>query len=180
MTLWESLTEAYNTAIKNIDEATRRTEQISLLASRQSQMIDIAMFHNALSLKNSSKPATLPCNTIPVARNMRFFGRQDVLTETDNLLTNSPAGSGMSALAFYGLGGIGKSQTALEYAWIKQPVLDAILWISAENEITIQHGLSLAATKALNLPSAEPQSHQQNAVLVMDWLKNSGKLMLFD
>lgn len=161
--------------MRNIYDASKRIEDIVLLTNRQSHMIDLAMFRNVLSLKNdNTESATLPCNTIPVARNMRFFGRRDILQEIENFLCPSDDRSGMLSIAICGLGGVGKSQIALEYACSKQTQLDAVLWIEAETEITLQQGLSYAAVERLKLPGAEPQAHQQNAILVMDWLSHTG------
>lgn len=137
-------------------------------------MIDLSKYYSALALQGKSKTATLPCHTIPVARNLRFFGREDVLDKIDNYFTSSQTLSGMSSLALYGLGGVGKSQIALEYAWKRQSDLDVVLWVPAENQIAIQQALSSAATTALHLPNAEPTSHKQNAMLVMEWLRTTG------
>jgi len=168
------LTGYYNTAVKNIEEASKQIENIVLLTNRQSQMIDLAKFCKALSLENdSTRGATLPCNTIPVARNMLFFGRRDTLTQIDAFLRPSEERPGMLSIAIYGLGGVGKSQVALEYACSKQGDLDTVIWVGAETEISLQQGLSHAAVDRLRLPGAESRAHKQNAIIMMDWLKTT-------
>ncbi|KAK2596204.1 hypothetical protein QQS21_006352 [Conoideocrella luteorostrata] len=126
--------------------------------------------------------AAFPCHTLPVAENHWFFGRRDILRQLENHLTPADTSSRLSSTALYGLGGIGKTQTALAYAYQKQEELDAILWISAEDEYSIQQGFSKAAVDALKLEEAHPQSHQKNMILVLDWLqKTSAKwLLIFD
>lgn len=136
-------------------------------------MIDLAMFKKALSLSTPPEERSLrkSCNTIPVARNGNFFGREDVLNALDEVLTPGPAKTGISSMAIYGLGGVGKTQIALEYAWSRKELFDAVLWIPAETQLAIEQNLSQTAVNVLKLPDAQQDATAQNVVLFMDWLK---------
>ncbi len=141
-------------------------------------MVDLAAFCKELSLKNDGgEDTTFPCNTIPVARNMRFFGRQENLQRIEAFLRPSEERPGMLSFAIWGLGGVGKSQVALEYACSKQADLDTVIWVEAETEIILQQGLSHAALNCLKLPGTEPQTHKQNAIIMMDWLKSTSQCL---
>jgi len=134
------------------------------------------MFKNALSLTEprDTKSKGISCNTIPVARNKQFFGRNGILDILDRFLHPSASSSGMSSVAIYGLGGIGKTQIALEYAWSRRELFNAVIWIPAENMLAIEQNLSQTALEVLKLPGAQAGAMQQNVVLFMDWLKFSG------
>lgn len=137
-------------------------------------MHDIDIFQRLLSLEQSKKEgASLPCNNLPVAENRKFFGRKDVLEKLNSYLTPTDKVSPLSSVALYGLGGIGKTQTALAYAYKVIDQVDAILWISAEDKLSIQKSFTRIAVDALRLPSAQPQGHQQNLMLVLDWLQKT-------
>lgn len=138
-------------------------------------MIDLSKYAATLALNDRSEHKTLPCHTIPRARNLQFCGRQDSLRALRDYFESPRAQSGMASLAIYGLGGIGQSQLAMEYAWQKQSELDAVFWVAAEAEISVQQGLSHIAVDALNLSGAEAGAHEQNAILVMEWLGKTGK-----
>ncbi len=119
----------------------------------------------------------LPCNNLPVAKNNQFFGRQDVLRQLEDHL--QPAGTKcLASIALHGLGGVGKTQIALEYAYSKLEELDAVLWVSAQDQWSIQQSFSRIAVDALQLPNASPQSHDENMLLVRLWLQKTSTFSL--
>lgn len=75
-----------------------------------------------------------------------------------------------------GLGGVGKTQIALEYAYQNHKVFDAIFWISAEDSSSMYQSFSRAAVEALKLPSARLNAHEKNRVVLRRWLRNTCKL----
>lgn len=118
---------------------------------------------------------TLPCNNPPVAENSQFFGRQGIMKKIDDHLRPADTGKRLSSIALYGLGGIGKTQIALAYAYSKVEQLDAVLWIAAQDQLSIRQSFSRIAVDALQLPNAHPQSHQEKMVLVLLWLQKTCK-----
>ncbi|KAI0104454.1 hypothetical protein F4814DRAFT_430828 [Daldinia grandis] len=176
----DDLTDIYNAAYQNITEAIKRIEKVAKLAERQAYQ---TILQSILSLKNQQKEVgSIPCNTLPMAENRLFYGRQDILRRVEDYLRPADTSTRLSSMALYGLGGIGKTQIALAYAYRKLNDLDAVFWISAENTYTIQQSFSRIATSALKLPRAVPQANQQNMILVLDWLQNTSAkwLLIFD
>ena len=114
-----------------------------------------------------------PCIILPTSRNPRFFGRSDELETIDRYLRESSV-PGLRALAIYAMGGVGKTQTALAYAWSKTDEYDVICWLHAETEIALASSLGDAAHR-LKLPQAIPGNNTSNALLVLDWLQQTGK-----
>ncbi|OKL62715.1 hypothetical protein UA08_01361 [Talaromyces atroroseus] len=173
----QKLTVRFDSTFKNteeqVDSLIQHIGEMALIADRQSHMVDLTKYYQALALQADSKSASIPFHTIPVPRNARFFGRTDVLQEIDEYFFSSNSLSGIHSLAIYGLGGVGKTQAALEYAWKKQEALDAVIWVPAESEIAIQQALSHVALTVLKLTGADSTSHKQNAVLVMQWVNPS-------
>ena len=119
--------------------------------------------------------ARLPCCALPVARNGRFFGRRDILDDIDERLQGHGDSQGLKSLAIHGLGGIGKTQIALEYAYSKQSQYDAILWVPAKDDLAMQQGFTKIAVDGLKLPNANSQSHQENVLSVVAWLQQTGE-----
>ncbi|KAL9014049.1 MAG: hypothetical protein Q9173_001299 [Seirophora scorigena] len=70
----------------------------------------------------------------------------------------------------YGLG-VGKTQIPLEYAYSKQAELDTVLCFPAEDILALQQGFTKIAVDGLGLPNANPQSHQENTLLVVSWFQ---------
>jgi class 3 adenylate cyclase len=83
------------------------------------------------------------------ARNRYFTGREDVLTELRRRLRAGEATLVVQAL--YGLGGIGKTQLALEYAHRFAAGYDIVWWIDAEQTVLIPDQLATLAGR-LGLP----------------------------
>ncbi|KAF2753267.1 hypothetical protein EJ05DRAFT_504920 [Pseudovirgaria hyperparasitica] len=181
---WESLTRFYNTAYQNIDDAIKRIEKVADMAERQARhMNELALFQRLLTLEETrNEEANLECDTLPVAQNKQFFGRKDILHKLDEHLSPTNTTARLASIALYGLGGIGKTQTALAYAYSKLHDFDVVLWISAEDSYSVQQGFSRAALEALKLPQAKPHAYQENMILVLNWLqKTSAKwLLIFD
>ncbi|KAF4458057.1 NB-ARC and TPR domain protein [Fusarium austroafricanum] len=180
---WETLTIIVNNACQNIEDAIRRIKDVAEMTERQARDMDRKMYHRLLSLHISKQDnVTLPCHTLPVAENRRFFGRREILKDLEKHLTPADTSSHLSSIALYGLGGIGKTQIALAYAYHKQEDLDAIFWISAADQYSIQQDFSKVAVEALKLEEAQPQAHQKNMILVLNWLQRTSAkwLLVFD
>lgn len=81
-----------------------------------------------------------------------FFGDFPLTSEADiGAITRlNRADKSPSCLVLHGLGGIGKTQTALEYIYINEKCYDAMFWIEAEHPTTLAATYSDIA-ESLNL-----------------------------
>ena len=82
--------------------------------------------------------------------------------------------------ALAGLGGVGKTQTAVEYAYRYREQYSAVFWASAESrETLLADFVSIAG--ALELPSAQATDQELAVAEVKRWLEgNSGWLLILD
>ena len=105
-------------------------------------------------------------------RNTRFTGRDDDLRKLRTLLRSSPkvvlASTGPVALQ--GMGGIGKSQLALEYAHRYRAAYDAVWWIDADQVSFLESALGDLATSLGLTPS---ESNRDNARAVLQALRHT-------
>ncbi len=117
---------------------------------------------------------------VPARRNPLFTGREEVLDALANALHSENTVALTQAQAISGLGGIGKTQTAIEYAYRNREDYQAVLWVRAETrEILLTDLMALA--ELLNLP--ERREHDQQLVVeaVKRWLCNhDGWLLILD
>jgi Mrp family chromosome partitioning ATPase len=80
------------------------------------------------------------------ARNASFTGRNEVLEKLrDQLASNSQAV--VVPVALHGMGGVGKTQVALEYAWRYMADYDVVWWVSAEQRELINNALADLAAR---------------------------------
>ncbi|MEE3918937.1 NB-ARC domain-containing protein [Micromonospora sp. BRA006-A] len=105
-------------------------------------------------------------------RNKRFTGREADLRELRTLLRSSPKVvlSGTGPVALRGMGGIGKSQLALEYAHRYRAAYDMVWWIDADQVPFIESAIGDLAPY-LGVPSSE--SNRGNARLVLQALRRT-------
>ena len=104
---------------------------------------------------------------VPFRRNPFFTGRTHLLHALHEQLGSEPSTTHTHGLT--GLGGIGKTQMAVEYAYRYREVYSAILWVrSASRDTLVADFVSFA--KLLNLPVQHSQDQMQVVNAVKHWL----------
>jgi tetratricopeptide (TPR) repeat protein len=82
-------------------------------------------------------PGHGPAITNLPPRNPAFSGRNGPLGELHRVLTAASAAAVVQETTVHGMGGVGKSQLAIEYAYRHATEYDIIWWIAAERPVTI-------------------------------------------
>ena|GEM_PF-1098317 len=110
------------------------------------------------------------------ARNPHFIGRDGLLEE---LHERFGAGESTPASqALYGLGGVGKTQLAIEYAHRYPTDYDLVWWIDAEHPVLIPDQLAgLAPGMGLPVDGSGPRSTQQ---VLAEFGRRTRWLLIFD
>jgi hypothetical protein len=109
-------------------------------------------------------------------RNPRFTGRDGMLTELRRRLRAGAAR--LTVQALYGLGGVGKTQLALEYAHRFAADYDLVWWIDAEQPVLIPDQLASLAAR-LDLPAGPTAADTVERLLAE--LRGRGRwLLVFD
>lgn len=115
---------------------------------------------------------------IPHRRNPLFTGREAILESIGESLAKSQAVT--LAQAITGLGGIGKTQTALEYAYQNHDNYRAVLWVRADTP-EVLHADFAALAGVLQLFKAPEQDQSIAIKAVQRWLQeNSHWLLIID
>ena len=125
-----------------------------------------------------TKPIALPYPTLGTL----FKGRDDFLTRLRTSLTG--AGAQPTAItsnfAIHGLGGIGKTRAAVEYAWAHHDDYTALLAVVAESPQALQTNLG-QLTGALGLTGYDAADDDIKLKAVLDWLNgHPGWLLILD
>ena len=111
-------------------------------------------------------------------RNLVFTGRQDLLDQLQASLSPGQATAVVQPQAVHGLGGVGKTQLALEYAHRHRGDFDLIWWITAEQPAVIP-GQLVALARRLGIPEAPQQA--ETVQLLWDELRQRDRwLLVFD
>jgi tetratricopeptide (TPR) repeat protein len=106
-----------------------------------------------------------------------FLGRDDQLDELDRLVR---AGAGVVAQALHGLGGVGKSELALQYATRNRARYRVVWWVIAEDPNRIETGLAQLAFR-LHPDVQVIATQSEAATWAMAWLQShDGWLLILD
>ncbi|HEX6355945.1 FxSxx-COOH system tetratricopeptide repeat protein [Actinophytocola sp.] len=113
-------------------------------------------------------------------RNKHFTGRQDILAQVQRTL-GQHSQSALVPQALHGLGGIGKSQLAMEFAYRYQDDYQLVWWIQAYDERSIKRSL-VSLAKRLGLPeSGDVQDTVDNVLDVLRRGEPYGRwLLIYD
>ena len=131
------------------------------LSTYGSSLSDFVHVRPATPLSSHQHNAKLPCYLLgPHERNPDFVGRQDVLTALDQALLPGSKSEVISSqgqlrtFALFGLGGLGKTQIAVEYMYSRKPQYQAIFWVHADDSTKLANDFYHIAL-ALGLESEE-------------------------
>jgi hypothetical protein len=125
-----------------------------------------------------SEGATFPVWHVPYPRNPNFTGRSEVIARIEKELRSGQAAAVTQAIA--GLGGIGKTQLALEYCYRQASSYQVVWWIRAESKETRMADLGALAER-LRLAPVDKSDFSSSVGAVIEWLNRTpGWLLIFD
>jgi hypothetical protein len=148
---------------------------------RQLRNLDVFDNNDTISV-NVKDNLRLPCHTIPFAKNRRFFERTALLDALRTQLDHNEEEPEFRSFVLWGMPGIGKTQTALAYAYErKEKGTPQVFWINAELPMDILKGFTKIAME-LNMRGVKPDTHEQNKIQVLFWLERTDVpwLLIFD
>lgn len=106
---------------------------------------------------------------VPLPRNPFFTGRTEILEMLHTQIDADQAVALTQSSALHGLGGVGKTQIALEYVYRYGLEYSAVFWIGAETEEQIVNDL-LRIAEVLQLPERADENQQRVVAAVQHWL----------
>src|SRR6266516_4876635 len=124
-------------------------------------------------------PSELPERVwmIPYRRNAFFTGREPVLTRLHECFTTDREAVLTQGQANNGLGGIGKTQVAVEYAYRHREEYRFVLWANASTEQTLIAAY-LSIADRLHLPERTLPEQENIVAAVLHWLATHERWLL--
>ena len=123
-------------------------------------------------------PSGGPWWNVPYRPNPDFTGRAAILAKLEAALASGTPAAMLQVIA--GLGGIGKTQTAVEYAYRHRDQYRAVLWVRADTETSLVSGYRELA-EVLGLPVKDERDINEVCAAVRRWLgREPGYLLILD
>lgn len=120
-------------------------------------------------------PAVLPYHHLPRDENPYFVGRDTLLRQLHEQFTMKK--QGVTKQAISGLGGVGKTETALAYAHRYKESYHYILWATADSSDTLTAAY-VGFADLLHLPERDRQDQNLIVAAVKYWLKTQKEWLL--
>ncbi|KAF2175362.1 hypothetical protein K469DRAFT_611004 [Zopfia rhizophila CBS 207.26] len=177
--LWSSVKDNFDKAMRSL----RQHKVAFIQEAGLAEAMEAKRRHNELktSLDALTFKATRqsPVTLLPYPRNSHFCGREGILQEIERTLSASKYNSDLNSVALHGIGGIGKTQIALEYTYKYRSSYSAIIWVRAETEATLVESFA-HISRRLNL-APEDAPPRSKVELARVWFEsNVDWLLLFD
>src|ERR1019366_6367491 len=148
------------------------------LVQRYEQALDFAsgeLDEIAQLLRRSEETPPQEIWLVPYQRNRFFTGRETFFETMRNRLVRSTVRP--HALAINGLGGIGKTQLAVEYAYRYRSAYTAVLWLRADSQESLIDSYVHLANE-LDLPEKGAQDRNTTLRVVQRWLKENPQCLI--
>jgi tetratricopeptide (TPR) repeat protein len=122
--------------------------------------------------------AGIRCNLPFSTLGALFVGREDFISDLRQRLT-SESGAIIKSHAIHGIGGSGKTRTAIEYAWRHAREHTALLFVNADTPDALKRDLaSLCGPLILNLPAQSETDLEKQIHAALHWLENHDDWLL--
>ncbi|KAF2727240.1 hypothetical protein EJ04DRAFT_517393 [Polyplosphaeria fusca] len=136
------------------------------------------------NFSSATGEANLPCFLVNTfTQNEDFYGRQDILDQLDeallpntNLIASSEPGK-MNHVILCGMAGMGKTEIAIQYAYLRRDEFDAIFWIRAEDSDKLVADFGQIAHALGLLDPSEPDNPVVCRDIAKGWLTNPKRLL---
>ncbi len=164
------------------DEATARATLLQSIKHERRKPSSPPVFpstrHASQLVERPTFPGALPAVwNIPYPRNPYFTGREELLRRLAASLRAGETVGISQPQAVSGLGGVGKTQLALEYAYRYYQDYEAVLWTRADTQEALISGFVTFAA-LLQLPEQEERDQLKIVQAIKHWLTSHTRWLL--
>src|SRR5574341_1181736 len=114
---------------------------------------------------------------LPFTRNALFTGRENELQSLADHLLKDKASSTVISQAITGMGGIGKTQLAVEFAWRYGHRFRGVHWLDLRDPSALEPAIALCGT---HMGYTHVDQREQVAAILQTWMADGPRLLILD
>ena len=160
--------------VKTLAALTTWVDQEALVVGDQYILREIQQVKLRLKSQETMYLLNSAFNDLPFVRNPAFYARQTELHQLVKYLRPGEISEGLLIAGLHGIGGTGKTQIALEYAYRNKNRYDAILWVAAETAVKLARSYTDLG-RGLGIFEGSIQNTDQACDLLKRWLANTSQ-----
>ncbi|KAM4066810.1 tetratricopeptide repeat domain-containing protein [Hirsutella rhossiliensis] len=144
---WQTFRNDFSHTIMRIKRMSSTVESEADMARMREDGVryrEVLELLNAIKMGRTDDKAQTGYHNIPFSCNVKFSGREHILDTLEKALGPKHVSS-PNSMALFGMGGVGKTQIAVQYAHQSLERYEVILWVAAENAITIGQSFRVIA-----------------------------------
>lgn len=162
--------------LKHMSSVVESEADLARMRMENEKYSEVLQLLKGLKASKSNDSAVIHCYHIPASMSPRFWGRDEALGVVKAALDPGETVESLKSFAIYGMGGVGKTQLALRYANSSKKEYDAVLWISADNTLSMEQSFrDVAQALGLVHMDREVKDSLSATLLVKHWLAEGGK-----
>jgi hypothetical protein len=163
--------------MKRLSSTLETEVDLARMRKDETQYKEVLEVLGAIKVGNTDGTKRIQYNNIPFAANTKFSGHEDILGAIGESLDPEIVAPSLKSVALFGMGGVGKTQIAIQYAYQNLEKFDVIFWIAADNAIAIQQSFRTIADGLGLLGSDEDIKDAAAAIYKMkNWLATTSSL----
>lgn len=160
--------------IKRMASSVESEADLARMRKDEGQYREVLDLLGTMQLARDDESKRVRYSNIPFSANAKFSGRDEVLAAVDSALAPDMVASSHKSVALFGMGGVGKTQIALKYAYNSVNHFDVVMWVAADNAIAIGQSFRTIADGLGLLGDGDETNHSAAATWKMkNWLLNT-------
>ena len=169
-------------ALKPLADLQAYTPTSKPLAGLDADSVNRTLLDLCKRIQQLLSPTRVPRNLPFTSLGNLFKGRDEELSKLDAQLSKHGAAAIVQPETITGMGGIGKTRLALEYAWGHADDFSAFLFVSANSPEDLETNFArLSEPETLDLPEYSFGKQADQHAAVLRWLQqHRGWLLIFD
>ena len=176
---WEGFRTDFSRTVRRIKRMSSTVENEADLArmridgAKYKEVLDLM---EGLKLSKTHNDEAIQYHHIPFELNLRFWGREQALQAVKEALDPGEETSSLKKFALHGMGGVGKTQIALQFANRSRQQYSVILWVAADTTISMGQSFRDIA-QGLGLVKSDDEIKDAVAAIlkVKNWLTAARK-----